>query len=317
MAQPFHGGAGGAGGKGGLPAFGGAGGGGSIRLTASELINERPFIDVSGGNQQTAAGASGNFYYGGNTTATLTRADGSSIENRVVRHTALTSLGASESGSFIDRPVRGADIRTPYLFDQMATFADGSTAGIQGDAALFGLLGARGPAASSAVTSFVDGLRALAPAGSAAVIMRMSQLNLVGATATDFERNDLILIINIGSQAVVDPKVMIRQADEQGNFSTRVTRIALRTGDNMFPGTREQTLRTLDPGAIWMTSFTDQEPVEFAFGAAGLQDFKQALAPGQWAGITAVPEPSTWALMLGGIALFLARRRRSSQTQNF
>ena len=100
--------------------------------------------------------------------------------------------------------------------------------------------------------------------------------------------NDLVLIINIGSHAVVDPKMVVLQTDGQGNFPPRVVPRPLRTGST-FPGVGEQTLGTLDPGAIWMTSFTDEGPVEFAFGAAGLQDFRQALAPGQWAGITAVP----------------------------
>lgn len=195
----------------------------------------------------------------------------------------------------------------------MATFADGSTVGIQGDAALYGLLGAQGPAARGAVTSFVDGLRAQAPAGSAAVIMRMSWLTFAGATATDFDRNDLILIINIGSQAVVDPKVVVQQADGQGNFLPTVTRRELRTGST-FTGIGEQTLRTLDPGAIWMTSFADDVPVEFAFAAAGLQDFRQSLAPGQWAGITVVPEPASWVLMAGGIAALLWCRRRGRGT---
>ena len=303
-----RGGTGGTGGKGGLPQFGGGGGGGSIRLTASELINERPNVQVAGGFQDIATGASGNFYYGGNTTATLSNPDGSVIQNRVVRNTAQTSLGSVESSRFIDKPVRHHDFRTPFLFDQMATFADGSTLGIQGDAALYGLLGAQGTAASGALMSFVDGLRAQAPAGSAAIVMRLPRLAFAGATTTDFEMNDLVLIINIGSHAVVDPKMMIRQTDELGNFPLRISLSSLRTGSS-FTGIGEQTLRTLDPGAIWMTSFTDEGPVEFAFGATGLHAFRQTLAPGQWAGITAVPEPATWALMLGGLAVFLARRR--------
>ena len=304
------GGTGGAGGNGGLPGFGGGGGGGSIRLTASELINERLDIQVAGG-LQTAAG--GSFYYGGNTTATLTRTDGSAIQNRVVRNATGQSLGAVEGNRFVDKPVRGGDIRTPYLFDKMATLADGSTVGIQGDAALYGLLGAQGPAASIAVASFVDGLRAQAPAGSAAIIMRMLRLGFAGATATDFENNDLILIINIGSHAVVDPKMVVQQTDEQGNFPQSVTRRELRTGST-FPGIGEQMLRTLDPGAIWLTSFSDDGPAEFAFSASGMQDFKQALAPGQWAAITAVPEPASWVLMAGGIAALLWRRRQGRGT---
>ena len=232
--------------NGGLPGVGGGGGGGSIRLTASELINERPDIQVVGGLQYAGTGAGGNFYYGGNTTATLTRTDGSEILNRVVRNATGQSLGAVEGNSFVDKPIRGADMRTPYLFDKMATFADGSTVGIQGDAALYGLLGAQGPAASNAVGSFVAGLRAQAPAGSAVIIVRMPQLGFAGATATDFENNDLILIINIGSYAVVDPKMVVLQTDEQGNFPQSVTRRDLRTGST-FPGIGEQTLRTLDP----------------------------------------------------------------------
>ena len=303
------GGTGGAGGKGGLPGFGGGGGGGSVRLTASELLNERPDVQVAGGLQQTATGASGNFYYGGNTSASLTRLDGSVIENRVVRNATNTSLGTAESNRFIDKPVRRGDIRTPYLFDSMATFADGSTAGLQGDAALYGLLGAQGPAASSAVTSFISGLRAQAPTGTAAIIMRMARFAFAGATATDFDNNDLILIINIGSQALVDPKMAIELTDEQGNFLPQITLRPLRTGST-FPGIGEQTLRTLDAGAIWMTSFSDEGPVEFAFGATGIQNFRQALSPDQWAGITAVPEPAIWLLMAGGISTLLWRRRR-------
>lgn len=297
-----NGGGGADGGDGGYGAYGGTGGGGTVRIVAARIVDERPTVVTEGGRpvfSNNPTGASGRFYYGSNENDRLRYASGAVVGNIVIDDTTGRAYGTRAANPFI-RLSSGASVQTPFITSWLANGTELLAAGAE----RFGIVSA---GAAALAQPLVDRLRAGSPTSASAALVR--ERSFAGLVMEGF---DALIMVNLTGRSLLEPKLV--GFGDAGYSQMSALLAGGWAQDAAFGGDGADAILALQANGMYLTfvpSDTASDLLRFGFSVDGVGTSGVLTRDGQamYLSTVAVPEPGTWAMLLAGVAVVVMRFR--------
>jgi hypothetical protein len=281
-----NGGAGGYGGTGGNGGGGGGGSGGTVMLLGSVIDTAGVVVNTSGGSGAAGAGGNGRFVVGSNT--------GFDVGASLITGSRVESYdGARNTNPFI-----AGGVETPYIPH------------LSGGAEAYGVL-----AGMNVFSPEIQPLLGTIPSNAAAELVRLP-IGPLGYN-DDFKGYDMLLYVNLTNHALVNPRLGLDPSGSDETFLKPLLEGGL-THNPIFGGSGSPVvMHSLGAFGVYATLVPEGSNFFNAgFGGHSVGGFD--LSHGAAARIfldshvNAIPEPSTYAMLLAGLGLlgFMVRRRK-------